>query len=138
MDSAVEVLLVEDNANDVLFMQRAWRRSQIPNPLRVVSNGAECLEYLQKSTRDTLGLILMDIDMPRMNGLECLEQIRANDDYDHLPVVMLSGSQKNHTVSQSYKIGCNSFIEKPSDYAELQQTVKLIHTYWKHNRLPIE
>ncbi len=136
MDESTEVLLVEDNANDVRFMQRAWQKNQIPNPLRIVRDGAACLEYLKSDAARNLGLILMDIDMPRMTGIECLAHIREDAAFEHLPVIILSGSQQHQTITQSYKLGCNSFIEKPQGYGALQDTVRLIYHYWNHNKLP--
>ncbi len=136
MDVTTEVLLVEDSEDDVYFMQRAWADNEIPNPLKVVKNGRECLDWLETPQSRKLGLILMDINMPVMNGIECLRHIRKNAAFEHLPVVMLSGNQLSKTVTQTYRIGCNSFIEKPQDYVELQQTVNLIHRYWYNNRMP--
>ncbi len=136
MDATTEVLLVEDSDDDVFFMQRAWEQNAIPNPLNVVKNGKECLDWLDTPQSRKLGLILMDINMPIMDGVECLRHIRANTQFEHLPVIILSGNQRPQTVTQTYKIGCNSFIEKPQNYDDLQETVDLIHRYWYNNRLP--
>ncbi len=137
MNNQIEVLLVEDNPDDILFMKRAWRKCNIPNPLRIVRNGEECLNLLNSAAEQTPGLILMDIDMPVMNGLDCLRQIRTNHVFEHLPVIMFSGQQISDAVDLSYRIGCNSFIEKPDTFDDLQHTVRLIHSYWQRNRLPL-
>ena len=137
------ILLVEDNEHDVRFFQRAWRQNSIANPLYVVSNGQACLDFLRHKAVHTSavefprpGLVLMDIRMPVMGGLECLKAIRADPELVVIPVIIFTTSLQYEDRVLSYKFGCNGFIEKPLNFESLSKAVATIHRYWSLCTLP--
>jgi two-component system response regulator len=137
------VLLVEDNKHDVRFVKRAWAQNNITNPLHVVPNGQACLDYLQhqgdfadENRPPRPGLILLDIRMPIMDGIECLSRIRELPSFKRIPVVMLTTSKEEEDLIRGYELGCNSFIQKPVDFDRLSEAVRVIHLYWTLSELP--
>ena len=137
------VLLVDDSKDDVRFFQRAWRQKGISNPLYVVPHGQACLHFLRHeagyastSEAPRPGVVLMDIRMPVMNGLECLKAIRADPELELLPVIIFTTSLEYEDRVLSYKLGCNGFIEKPLDFDHLSTAVAMIHQYWTLCKLP--
>lgn len=139
------VLLVEDNKHDVKFVRRAWNLHQIPNSLFVVSNGQECLDFLRHEGEFSgvtsllaprPGIILMDIRMPVMDGIECLKHIRDDINICTIPVIMLTTSCEDQDLMQSYKLGCNSYIQKPVDFDKLGKALQTIHLFWTISEIP--
>ena len=137
------VLLVEDNKHDVRFVQRAWKINNITNPLFVVPHGQACLEFLHNEGEyshpgqfPSPGIILMDIRMPVMDGIECLQNIKADPQLTVFPVIMLTTSKEDEDRVRSYKLGCSSFIQKPVDFAKFVAAVRAIHVYWTLSELP--
>lgn len=137
------VLLVEDNKHDVRFVERAWKHNNIGNPLFVVPHGQACLDYLRHEgeyTDSSLfprpGIILMDIRMPVMGGIECLQAIRADSHLKLIPVIMLTTSKQDEDHLRSYELGCNTFIEKPVDFEKFSQVIRTIQIYWTLSVLP--
>ena len=137
------ILLVEDNKHDVRFVKRAWSQNNITNPLQVVPNGQACLDYLQnegeyadKKAHPRPGLILLDIRMPIMDGIECLKRIKASPQLRRIPVVMLTTSKEEEDLIRGYELGCNSFVQKPVDFEKLSEAARLIHLYWTLSELP--
>ena len=132
------VLLVDDSQHDVLFIERAWQENGIKNPLLTVANGQECLDYLRSSAQDLPrpGLILLDIQMPIMDGIECLAHIRADEKLKTIPVVMLTNSRREEELIKTYNIGCNSYIQKPMTFSGLVNIVRIIHEFWACSRQP--
>lgn len=137
------VLLVEDNKHDVRFVRRAWEQNRLTNPLHVVPHGQACLDFLlhQGEYTDAIkhprpGLILLDIRMPVMDGIECLRQIKQMPHFKRIPVVMLTTSKEEEDLIRGYELGCNSFIQKPVDFERLSDAVRVIHLYWTLSELP--
>ncbi|GAB4158672.1 MAG: response regulator [Candidatus Promineifilaceae bacterium] len=137
------ILLVEDNKHDVFFVRRAWQVNRITNPLYVVPHGQACLDYLRHvgdyadpEQHPRPGIIMMDIRMPIMDGIECLQQIRADPSLRLIPVIMLTTSKEDADRLRSYQIGCNTFIQKPVDFENLATAVRAIHLYWTISELP--
>jgi two-component system, response regulator len=131
------ILLVEDNPDDVKLTQRAFRKSNILNELVVARDGVEALEYLfgtgQYAGRDTRQLpqvILLDLKMPRMDGLEFLQRIRADEKMLLLPVVVLTTSTEDRDRVESYKLGANSYVKKPMDFQQFSEAVQELGLYW--------
>lgn len=131
------ILLVEDNPDDVKLTQRALRQSNILNELVVARDGVEALDYLfgtgQYAERDTRLLpqvILLDLKMPRMDGLELLQRIRADEKTRLLPVVVLTTSTEERDRMESYKLGANSYIRKPMDFQQFTEAVQQLGLYW--------
>jgi two-component system, response regulator len=143
MSDGFAVLLVEDNKHDVRFVERAWKQNNITNPLFVVPHGQACLEYLRHEGAYSHanqfpcpGIILMDIRMPIMDGIECLQAIRADPNLKLIPVVMLTTSKQEEDYIRSYELGCNTFIEKPVDFAKFSEAIRTIQVYWTLSVLP--
>lgn len=131
------ILLVEDNADDVLLTKRALEKSNILNELVVARDGVEALDYLfgrgEFEGRDTNvlpQLILLDLKMPRMDGLECLQHIRADERTKLLPVVVLTTSNEERDRISSYELGANSYIRKPVDFKQFVEAVQQLELYW--------
>jgi hypothetical protein len=130
------ILLVEDNPQDEMLTVRALRRANVANRIDVVRDGQQALDYLfvrgefadRESELPTV--ILLDIGLPRLSGLEVLEQLRANDLTALLPIVILTSSDEERDRLRSYKFGCNSFVRKPVDFAEFAETVARLGVYW--------
>jgi CheY-like chemotaxis protein len=136
------ILLVEDNPQDEMLTVRALRRANVANRIEVVRDGQQALDYLfaqgEFADRKT-GLptvILLDIGLPRLSGLEVLERLRANEDTALLPVVILTSSDEERDRLSSYEFGCNSFVRKPVDFAEFAETVARLGVYWLATNQP--
>ncbi len=138
------ILLVEDNPDDRELMRLAFARSPIRHNLVMASDGIEALEYLlgegRYRDRDRTkmpALILLDLNLPRINGIEILRRIRAHSYTKLLPVVIISSSNEPQDLIDSYINGCNSYIRKPIHFTQLQNFVTEISTYWlEMNQLP--
>ncbi len=132
-----DILLVEDNPDDVKLTMRALKKSNILNTVVTANDGIEALDYLfgtgRFSGRDTNTmpqLVLLDLKMPRMDGLEVLERIRADERTKILPVVILTTSSEDKDRVESYKLGANSYIRKPVDFNQFVQAVQQLGLYW--------
>jgi CheY-like chemotaxis protein len=140
------MLLVEDSESDVELTRRALERGQIEGELVVAGDGEVALEYLfgcgRYAGRDvtrTPALVLLDLKLPRVPGLEVLRRIRADARIQHLPVVILTTSTENSDLLSGYKLGANSYLSKPVDFKEFSDSVNKICVYWlKMNRHPYE
>ena len=138
------ILLIEDDPDDRELMRLAFAESNIRHNLVTVSDGAEALNYLlgqgefRGRDRSLLpALILLDLDLPRISGVEVLKQIRANSQIKLLPVVIISSSSEPQDLIDSYINGCNSYIRKPIHFTQLQNFVREVITYWLTvNQLP--
>jgi two-component system response regulator len=131
------ILLVEDNPDDVKLTLRALKKSNIMNEVIVVGDGVEAVEYLfgtgKFAGRDTNimpQVVLLDLKMPRMDGLEVLHRIRANEKTKLLPVVILTTSSEDKDKVDSYKFGANSYIRKPVDFNQFVEAVQQLGLYW--------
>jgi CheY-like chemotaxis protein len=131
------ILLAEDNPDDVLLTQRAFKKSNILNDLIIVTDGQEALNYLfcegkykQRNPNEVPELILLDLKMPKIDGLEVLKQIRKNKKTKHLPVVILTTSKEEKDMIASYCLGANSYITKPVDFDQFVDAVKQLGLYW--------
>jgi two-component system, response regulator len=132
----IEILLVEDNPLDAEFTMRALKSGGIANRLTWVKDGQEALDYLFRegsyAGRDTAapGLVLLDLKMPKMSGLEVLQAVRGNDDTKRIPVVVMTSSREDVDVTCSYDLGANSYIVKPVDSKAFIDTVTNAGFYW--------
>ena len=131
------ILLVEDNPDDVELTMRALAKSHVANSVDLAVDGVEALEYLfctgKFAGRDPCVLpqvILLDLKMPRMDGLEVLRRIRADEKTRLLPVVILTTSSEERDKVESYKLGANSYIRKPVDFAQFAESVRQLGLYW--------
>ena len=125
------ILLVEDNADDEQLTLRAMRQSDIPNIIRVARDGAEALDKLFGPGQDRLpDLVLLDLKLPKVNGLEVLQKIRSNEKTKTLPVVVLTSSDEVRDIVESYEFGANSYIRKPVDFDQFIDAVRQLGLYW--------
>jgi CheY-like chemotaxis protein len=143
MRDNIPILLVEDDQVDVMTVQRAFKRNNIINPLTVVGNGREALEYLRhqgayadQSAFPTPGIILMDINMPLMNGIECLKEIKADEHLRKLPVIMLTTSKEECDRVESFRLSVAGYIIKPVEFEKFVEAVKVLNLYWTLSELP--
>ncbi len=124
------ILLVEDNADDEQLTLRAMRQSEVPNMIRVARDGAEALEHLFAPNAKLPDLILLDLKLPKVSGLEVLQKIRGESATRGLPVVVLTSSDEEKDIVESYNLGANSFIRKPVDFDEFIDAVRQLGLYW--------
>jgi two-component system response regulator len=131
------ILLVEDNPDDVALTLRALKKSKIMNEVVVAQDGVEALEYLfgtgKYAGRDTRVLpqvVLLDLKMPRMDGLEVLQSVRSDERTKLQPVVVLTTSSEDRDRVESYKLGANSYIRKPVDFHQFADAVQKLGLYW--------
>ncbi|HEX7812812.1 MAG TPA: response regulator [Burkholderiales bacterium] len=142
----VEILLAEDNARDAEMTMRALRRINLGNKVHWVKDGEEALDFLLRKgdyqDRDPSQLpklILLDIKMPKVDGIEVLRQVKADETLQLIPVVVMTSSNEERDVVDSYRLGVNSYIVKPVHFAAFVETVANIGLYWVlTNRVPSE
>jgi len=136
-DEHVEILLAEDNAEDAEMTLRALRRNNLANKVRWVKDGAEALEYLLGPAKRPPKLVLLDIKMPKVDGIEVLRRLKANPATQKIPVVVMTSSNEERDVVDSYRLGVNSYIVKPVQFEAFMETVAKIGLYWVlTNRAP--
>jgi CheY-like chemotaxis protein len=134
------ILLVEDNKNDVALTIRALKKNKIENDLIVMHDGSEALDYLLGagdgvSPRRVPWIILLDLKLPRIDGLQTLARLRASEPTMLIPVIILSSSNEESDVIASYRLGANSFVRKPTSFVEFTKTIEKLHVYWLVNEV---
>ena len=125
----VDILLVEDNPNDAELTQRALRKTEIGARLVIARDGAEALERLF-TERLRPRVIFLDLKLPKIDGIEVLRRIRAEEHTKGIPVVVLTSSQEERDITESYKLGVNSYVVKPVEFDKFYKTVSDLGTYW--------
>lgn len=132
--SAGNILIVEDDPQDVLLTRRVLEKMRLANRVDVVGDGPQAIDYLlgtgPGAMRELPVMLLLDIGLPGLSGLEVLARLRADPRTALLPVVMLTASQDEHDLIASYENGCNSFVRKPLDFADFAEAVARIGIYW--------
>jgi two-component system response regulator len=123
------ILLVEDNADDEALTLRALKKHNIANEVVVARDGADALEYLF-NTPMMPELVLLDLKLPRIDGIEVLKRLRAHPITRRLPVVVLTSSKEDRDLLESYDSGANSFVQKPVDFADFIEAVRQLGVYW--------
>jgi CheY-like chemotaxis protein len=136
-DSTFTILLVEDEENDALLVKMAFKKNDIPNPVQWVRDGLEAIAYLngegEFADRDCYPfpeVLILDLKMPRMNGLELLAWIRDHPEFKVIPTIIMSSSRLDSDVEKAYNLGVNTYMIKPSSFDELARMVKFAHDYW--------
>lgn len=131
------ILLVEDDENDVLLIQRAFRKAKLLNPTQVVRDGDEAIAYLSgdpafsgRAVSPLPTMILLDLKLPRLGGHEVLQWLRGQEDLKRIPVVVLTSSKESVDVNRAYDLGANSYLVKPVELNSLIEMVKSIDLYW--------
>lgn len=125
----VRVLVVDDSPEDVMIAQRAFKASRVANELTIARDGQEAVDMMQNGAAPP-ELVLLDIKLPRLNGHEVLKRVRSDSRLATLPVVMLSASQRREDVVESYRLGANSYIQKPVAFGRFQEILEVFATYW--------
>ena len=133
----LKILLVEDNPDDVVIMQKALKSSNVIGQLSVVRDGQEAVDFLfhhgrfqDPATNPTPALILLDINLPKLSGVEVLARLKQEPHLRRIPVVMLTSSKRDEDVVRSYENGCNSFLQKPVEFDRFVELVRQIGLYW--------
>jgi len=136
-------LLAEDSDNDVFLMQRALKASGIPNPLQVVKDGAEVIAYLSghnqyqnRSEYPLPAVVLLDLNLPRKNGFELLEWMRAQSTLKRIVVIILTASNRSADADRAYDLGANFYLTKPSKFDDLVKMTKCLHDWLKLIHFP--
>jgi two-component system response regulator len=128
------ILLVEDNPDDIDLTIRAFERNRIANEVVVVRDGAQACDFLfSEALPDTRGfpaLILLDLNLPKISGLEVLQQVRANAATQLLPTVILTSSKQEEDLIRGYRLGVNSYVRKPVDFNAFVEAVRQVGLYW--------
>ncbi len=138
------ILLVEDNSNDELLTLRAFKKNNIMNEIVVTRDGQEALDFLfcegeyeQRQQKSNPQVILLDINLPKIDGLEVLRRLRENEKTSLIPVVIMTTSDEQEDILSSYKLGANSYVRKPVDFEKFMDAVKQLGLYWLVlNQLP--
>ncbi len=137
MQEAITILMADDDPEDCMLVREAWEENRLANELRFVSDGRELLDYLHRrgdysnpEDAPRPGLILLDLNMPRMNGLEALEQIKKDSCLKAIPVVVLTSSKAETDIVRTYNLGVNSYIIKPVTFEKLVELVRTLRCYW--------
>ena len=130
-DRMLNILLVEDDEIDVMNVRRAFKKNNICNPLFTAGNGLEALEMLRSDQlpRDRR-LVLLDLNMPKMNGIEFLREVRQDPELRSTPVVVLTTSKGEEDIVRTYDLGVNSFVSKPVTFEELASVMRTLACYW--------
>ena len=134
---SITILMADDDPDDRLLAAEALRESRVSNDLRFVENGEELLDYLRRRGRwadpshsPRPGLVLLDLNMPRMDGREALAEMKADPELRRIPVVVLTTSRAETDVARSYDLGANSFIAKPVTFGGLVDAMRVLGRYW--------
>ncbi len=135
--NSVEILLVEDNPNDVELTLHALKKNNIANHIEVVRDGAEALDFLfgkgafaGRDMESGPKVVLLDLKLPKVDGLEVLRQIRSDPRTRAIPVVVLTSSREERDITDSYNLGVNSYVAKPVDFEQFTEAVRQLGLYW--------
>lgn len=143
MERVVNILLVEDNPDDVKITERALHKGKVLNRLFVARDGQEALDFLfneggyadtQKAPKP--GLVLLDINLPKVNGIDVLKKVKADEKLRRIPIIMLTVSKRDEDIIRSYDLGVNSYIIKPVEFDKFVETIKNIELYWLLTNIP--
>jgi two-component system response regulator len=136
-DANKVILLVEDNPDDEALTLRAFKRSHVMNPIAVARDGIEALDFLfaRSAYSERIGaplptLVILDLKLPKLDGLGVLKALRADSRTQLIPVVILTSSKEEQDLISSYSLGANSYVRKPVDFTEFQEAVKILGIYW--------
>jgi two-component system, response regulator len=136
-ENSIEILLVEDNPNDVELTLHALKKNKIANSVHVARDGAEALEFLfgtgefaKRIINRPPKVILLDLKLPKVDGMEVLKRIKSDERTRAIPVVVLTSSREERDIVESYQLGVNSFITKPVDFEQFTEAVRQLGLYW--------
>lgn len=130
-DQPLELLLVEDNPHDIELTLHVFRKHNIANSIKVARDGAEALEFLYGAEAESLPrVILLDLKLPKVNGLEVLGKIKSDARTKTIPVVVLTSSREDRDLFLCYELGINSYIVKPVDFVQFTESIRQLGIYW--------
>lgn len=133
---AIDILLVEDSEDDILIIQRAFKKVKMTNEIYIVHDGQEALDFIFHEGKyaevkpPTPGLILLDINMPKMNGFQVLEKLKSHPAYKIIPIIMLTVSDREEDIIRSYQNGAVSYITKPMSFEDFVKVIEQFEIYW--------
>jgi two-component system response regulator len=137
------ILLVEDNDDDAELANMAFRKAKIANPVQRARDGVEALDYLlgrgahtERDVSDTPAVILLDLNLPKLGGLEVLKAVRADERTRHLPIVVLTSSSEERDIMGAYELNANSYVTKPVDFDEFVAAANQLGRYWLGLNVP--
>lgn len=133
----VKILLVEDNLQDIEIARRAFAKGRVKNELIVVRDGQEALDYLYRqgkyndpASAPRPGMILLDLNLPKVGGMEVLQQIKKDEELKSIPVIVLTASPREEDVVRTYNLGVNTYIQKPVEFDSFMRVVNAVQEYW--------
>jgi len=142
-DSSYTILLVEDDENDAMLLRMAFEKNNISNPVQWVKDGLEAVDYLNgagayadRARYPFPEVLLLDLKMPRMTGLELLAWIGEHPDFKVIPTIIMTSSKQELDIQKAYQLGANTYMTKPCSFDELAKMVKLTHEYWAVSSKP--
>jgi CheY-like chemotaxis protein len=138
MQSCKPILLVEDDSIDAMTVRRAFKDLKVTNPLVHSVNGEEALDYLKNESNEKPCVILLDLNMPKMNGIDFLKIVKNDDGLKKIPVVVLTTSTEESDVVESFELSVGGYIVKPVDYKKFVEAIRTVELYWTLSRLPRE
>jgi CheY-like chemotaxis protein len=136
MRNTKSILLVEDDNVDVMTVKRSLKDLKIDNQLVCATNGEEALEYLQNNDNNKPYIILLDLNMPKMNGIEFLQIIKADENLKKIPVVILTTSSQYQDINRCFRLSVAGYIVKSVDYSEFTSAINILNQYWTLSKLP--
>lgn len=131
------ILLVEDDQVDVMTVRRALKELHVTNRLEHMENGEDALAFLRDTTKDRPCLILLDLNMPIMNGIEFLQEVKSDAELKCIPVVMLTTSDEQKDKLESFTLGIAGYMRKPVDYRQFVEIIRTIDAYWTISESPV-
>ncbi len=138
MKNQKPILLVEDDRVDAMTVTRALKEINVTNTLAHVENGEEALAYLSDDTQEKPCIILLDLNMPRMNGIEFLSIVKKDDAVKNIPVIVLTTSKDEGDRLESFNLSVAGYMVKPVDYIQFVEVMKTIQTYWSLSEMPLD
>lgn len=136
MNNEMEILLVEDDEVDIMNIQRAFKKNHIRNQLSIVRNGLEALEFLNNKSNKRPEVVLLDINMPKMGGVEFLREMRSNPDLKSLTVIVISTSNEESDVVSAYEFNVAGYILKPVVFESFVKAISALNQYWELSKRP--
>jgi CheY-like chemotaxis protein len=126
------ILLVEDNLMDIDLTLRAFKRRRLSNPVVVARDGQEALDYISRCEEGEITplVVLLDLKLPKVDGLTVLQRLKSHESFNQIPVVVLTSSAENRDIQEAYRLGANSYIVKPIDFDKFVEVARQIEIYW--------
>ena len=137
MQNSKPILLIENDSADAMKVRRAFEELNVTNPLVSSTSGEEALEHLRSEGNEKPCIILLDLNMPKMNGIEFLKAVKADDVLKRIPVVVLTTSKEEQDVVESFKLGVAGYIVRAADYKKFVEAIRIFDRYWTLSELPV-